>query len=431
MHCVFSLLLLVGLDGPAGVGTSASELAESETTKHFVVRYRKGSKAGAAVDRVAWMAEAEYRRICDTLELKGRVDEREPFYLFLYDDLDELTKVTAVAGTGGFSTARESHIPFDNDQTRVHEMVHIVVAAVKESGPEPRNMFFVEGIANAVLRFVHGVPVHAVAAYEKKRGTLPPIATLAAANFYDYLAQNPGFNGYDVGGSFMLFLLDTYGPKKTVDFYKGKAADKSLGISLDKAERAWLEFLDRYAMRPELHALLAERRGDLVTTQTLSPELLGDAKEWVDFAPALVMNDSFRLEKGVVLGECASSSDWALCDAKSQRYKNCMIRATIRAIGPCYGVQLHVGQHFQAMVLGQGSFLYYKDVGGIAFTDLIMLQTDQTLDLLLIVRDGSQEVWIDGTRRLEAKMPSEEGPIGIGVVGGKAEFKDLKVRPLK
>lgn len=429
MLALAAILAIARLEGPAGIGTSVAELTAREATRHYAIRYRPGSKAGAAVDRIAWCVEEEYRRISDTLDLKGRVDERTPFYLFLYDDLEELTKVTATGGNAGFSAARESHVPYDNDQTRLHEMVHVVMAAVKEAGPEPRNMFFVEGIANAVLRFVHGVPVHAVAAYERKRGTLPPLATLGAGDFYDFLRKNPGFDGYDVGGSFMLFLLDRYGPRKTVDFYKGKPAQRSLGAPLDEVEAAWLAFLDSYAVRPELWKLLKERRGD-VDDQPLTDAILGDAKDWLPFADDLATSQAFRRAGGEVEGECASGGDWALCEAESRRYRHCMVRATIRAEGACYGVQLHVGRQFQAMVLGTGSFIYFQGTGGVAFTDLVKLGHDQAIDLLLVVRDGAQEVWIDGKKKLESRMPSAEGAIGIGVVGGKARFTALKVRPL-
>jgi hypothetical protein len=432
-----SLLVALAQGGPAGVGSSVAELAETETTKQFVIHYRAGSKAGAAVDRIAWHAEAEYRRIVETLELQGKIDETSPFFLFLYDDVDDIHRVTGTSGHAGFSTARESHVPFDNDQTRLHELVHIVMAAVKDTGPEPRNMFFVEGIANAVLRFVHGIPVHAVAAYERRRGTLPPIATLASGDFYGYLQANPGFNGYDVGASYMLFLLDTHGAKKTVDYYKGKPAAKAFGTSLERLEASWLAFLDSFEMRPELLALLQERRGDVTppgsddaALPSLTPELLGDPAEWLPFAGDLQTTGSFRREAEAILGRCESGSDWDLCSASDRQYRECMVRATIETLGDCYGVQLRLGSQFSAMVLGMGSFLYFQDHGGVAFTDLEKLRADRKIDLLLIVRDGHQEVWIDGRKRLEAKLPAVEGALGVGVVGGSAKFSDLRVRPL-
>ena len=120
---------------------------------------------------------------------------------------EELAEITGVSGTGGFSAGRETHIEWEDDQTRKHEVVHIVVAAMKKTGDEPRNMFFAEGIANAVLEFVHGIPVHSVAAYERKRGSLPDLRTLVEhPDFYAFLDEHPGLNAYDVGGSFFLYL---------------------------------------------------------------------------------------------------------------------------------------------------------------------------------------------------------------------------------
>jgi hypothetical protein len=83
------------------------------------------------------------------------------------------------------------------------------------------------------------------------------------------------------------------------------------------------------------------------------------------------------------------------------------------------------------MVLGQGAFIYHLDKQGVAFSDEHTLGDDMKLDLILKISQGRAEVWIDGRRVLEADVKVEAAPIGIGVVGGCAEFRDLKVRPLE
>src|SRR5688572_7594431 len=88
-----------------------------EKTEHFTIRFRPGSRAAAAVDRIAVMAEREFATIAKALDLKpeGGLE------LHLYDDLAELVAVTRTRGNAGFSAGNTSHVPYDNDQTRFHE----------------------------------------------------------------------------------------------------------------------------------------------------------------------------------------------------------------------------------------------------------------------------------------------------------------------
>lgn len=54
--------------------------------------------------------------------------------LYLYDGVPELWAITGRTGVGGYSAIDASHVPFDNDQTRFHEMVHIVAYRLPKSG---------------------------------------------------------------------------------------------------------------------------------------------------------------------------------------------------------------------------------------------------------------------------------------------------------
>src|SRR5439155_2633952 len=127
-------------------------------------------------------AERDLDRIATALE----TTPKGPFVLWIYDDLWELQKATGTQGSGGFSGGNASHVPFDNDQTRLHELVHVVAYEWPKSGTEARSLFLAEGLANAVLEFVHGVHVHAVAAPYKTAGRLPALSQRAdAPDFYE------------------------------------------------------------------------------------------------------------------------------------------------------------------------------------------------------------------------------------------------------
>src|SRR5262245_1906224 len=109
-------------------------LKGEEKTGHFTIRFRPGCRAAATVDRIAVLAEREFAAITKALDLKpeGGLE------LHIYDDLAELVAVTKTRGNAGFSAGNASHLPYDNDQTRFHEMVHLIACRIPKSGKEPR-----------------------------------------------------------------------------------------------------------------------------------------------------------------------------------------------------------------------------------------------------------------------------------------------------
>ncbi|MEM6572020.1 MAG: hypothetical protein AAF957_26630 [Planctomycetota bacterium] len=432
-------LLLASL--PATTTPPPSDVhSATQETEHFVLRYRPGSRAGASVDRTAFLVEQEYAEILHKLDIDGRVDESAPFELFLYDDVDELAEISGVEGTGGFSAGRESHFPWDNDQTRKHELVHIVVAAMERTGDEPRNMFFAEGLANAVLEYVHGVPVHAVAKYERQRGSLPPLKDLVAHDdFYAYLRANPGLNAYDVAASYFLHLLQTHEPRRVMDYYHGKSIKRALKTTLRAAEKGWHEHLDAFPMRPELETLMRRRRGDGGEFTVHGPpeknmpaDVLGDPEEWTSVLANVTATDevgTWTIGKDEVKGANGSGGDWSHVEVPGTRHGDCVLRMRAKTGPSCWGVKLRYGAGCEAILLGQGAFIYTPE-GGIAHTDRVRLKGNSEVDIVLRVRDGHAEMFLDGVLLLEADLKLERSRIGFGIVGGEATVLEFAVRDL-
>src|SRR5262245_23444917 len=109
----------------------AKVLTGVEKTPHFEIRFRPGSHAEASVDRVAALVEADLKKIVEELAFP---EFKHTIRLYLYDDVAELQKVTGVPAAG-YSIPLESHVPHDNDQTRLHELVHVVAEKLPEKGP--------------------------------------------------------------------------------------------------------------------------------------------------------------------------------------------------------------------------------------------------------------------------------------------------------
>ncbi len=431
------LLALLAVEDPPH--DPSTVLSGVEKTPHFEIRFRPGSRAEASVDRVAALVEEDLERILKDLELR---DFKHTIRLFLYDDVAELQKITGVP-SGGHSIPLESHVPYDNDQTRIHELVHVVAEKLPESGPEERSLFFAEGLSNAVLRFVHGVPVDAVAAFYKKRGELPSLAELhAVTDFYAWLGQHPGFNGYDVAGSYLRYLLDTYGALKTRKYYRGVPAREAFGVDLGTIEKGWHARLDRVKLRPGLEALLKERVVGPSEALERSPEarlndaILGPASEWRRLDGASIQADDpgkwAKAPSGkpaILLSGEKSQGDWSVARLGASPIGDAIVRCKAEPLEGCFGVQLQLGINCQAMVLrGQGMFLY-NQVGGVAH-DGRMTLGDKPVEIVLRRRNGRATVWIDGRLAGEADVERVPATLGVGCVGGKARISEIAVRTL-
>jgi hypothetical protein len=416
----------------AGAGDADSVLTGVERTDHFDIRFRPGSRAAASVERTAVMAERDFARISSALKLKpeGR------FVLYLYDDVAQLARITGTTGNGGFSAGNQSHIPFDNDQTRLHEMVHILAVQIPKAGDEPRSLFFAEGLANAVLEFVDGVPVHAVAAFHRKRGELPPLAELAGAkDFYGWLRAHPGFDAYDVGASWFRHLLDTFGPEKVKRYYAGLPAAKAFGADEASLEAAWHRALDAYALRPEVETLLRQRAGEAVAfaaDEAGFAEVLGRLEEWTSLDAAEVRPGdaaAWTRKDGALEGR-GDGGSWRVCELGTGKHGDCAVRATVAMPSDCGAIQVRLGDGCQAMLVANGAFVW-RDAGGTARNPAVRLPGRSKVDLLLVRRGGKAEVWVDGRLAVGGPCGADPAPVGVGFVNGTAVFSEVRVRDFR
>lgn len=434
LRCVWFVLL--GLLGSSGV---AAAQAESHTghvkTAHFDVRYRPASKAGAFVEREAAQAERDLADICAQLKL----DPKGRYELFLYDDVEDLSKTTGTTGNGGFSAGDASHVPVQSDQTRYHELVHVIALdRLPKSGDEPRNLFFAEGLSNALLGYVHGVHVHSVARWYLDEKVLPPLAEMTGAeDFYAWLGARSGFNAYDVAGSYVRFLLDTYGATKTARYYGGATTTAAFGADPARVERAWREALARHELRPEVRALLAERHGDsarmladLARPAGLPADLLGTPADWKSLLGATLRpasGASWSREKGGIVGK-SDDPAWSVCELGSELYADCAVLAKIHTPRPT-AIQVRLGSGNQAMLVN-GTFLY-RGEQPVASSQLASMQAGRTVTELVLVRRGDAiEIWVDGRRCVVTGSDPTPCTVGIAFHQGEVRFEEVRVRKL-
>jgi hypothetical protein len=405
-------------------------LSGSAATEHFEIRFREGSRAEASVDRVAALVEGDLARILQEL---GLDEFRARIRLCLYDDVAELQRVTGVPAAG-FSVPLCSHVPHDNDQTRVHELVHVVAERFSERGPEQRNLFFAEGLANAVLRFVDGVHVDCVAAFHRRRGDLPAIAEVQAlTDFYAWLQEHPHVGSYDVAGSWMRFLLDAHGAAAVRRYYKGVSAKDAFGADTAELESRWHAHLDAVRLRAGTLRLLQQRLGRSPAERDPEAAVLATVLEpesaWTRVGRDALADGAAIEADGdgaaFVLAGQPNAGDW--CEARFGIDRtDAVVRCTAEPRESCFGVKIQLGHDCQAMVLrGQGAFLYRggqpaAHVGDVAF--------GESVRIVLRRRAGRATMWVDGRLVLDGDVGPAEAPLGIGCVGGAARFRDVAVR---
>jgi hypothetical protein len=347
--------------------------------------------------------------------------------------------VTRTRGNAGFSAENKSHLPFDNDQTRFHEMVHLIAYRIPKSGAEARNLFFAEGLSNALLEFVHGVHVHAVASFEMSRKSLPTLAEMTgAADFYAWIEKNPGLPAYDIAGSFFRYLIDTHGIEKVKLYYTGTPPKDAFGVAEADLDKAWRGHLVKFKVRPEVEILLKRRRGEaarfaaleLDPDKRLPKELLGKPEDWKIVSDVEIPAGKAGWKRvGDALEGTSATPAWNILPLGTDSYANAAVRAKIRPERDCIGVQLQFGFACQGMLTQAGTFVWKE---GIAASDRSEQITGRReIDLVVERRGKDVTVWIDGFKIVQGVVGEEPGTVGIGVARGTALFEKVRIRELK
>ncbi|MDJ0521480.1 MAG: hypothetical protein QNJ90_05335 [Planctomycetota bacterium] len=404
-------------------------------TEHFEIRYRPGSRAGAAVERDGARAERDLARICRQLDVAN--DGR--YRLFLYDDSAELGAINKLTGVGAFAAGKDVHTPFGDDQTRAHEIAHVVTARLPKSGDEPRNMFFPDGISNALLEHVHGIPVHAVAKFYRMRKQLPPLAEMTGAkDFYAWLRKRPRFNGYDVAASWFRFLLDAYDVKSVKAYYTGTPPAEAFGQPLSVLEKAWHEHLDGFALRKEVELLLRKKAGEDVRFDRyaldpflrLPADLRGKPKDWKDVTSARLKSSdkAWSREKGVLRGT-TKSMHWSWSELGTKALGDGAIHVQFEPAARCVGVAVSFGQATRALLTNAGTFLYFGDHQR-AGSRAEVLRGGRPVQMVLVQRDGQAQIWVDGVKVVERALEGGKGVPLLGIAGGATVVRAVRIRRL-
>lgn len=175
---------------------------------------------------------------------------------YKYKDWDQMRRIwgrSGVVWADPQTFSIHSYSPWQN-----HECVHLYTSLIGRPSD-----FFNEGIAVGLSSDPYsgdyvgrwwGYSVHYWGKRFKNEGTLIPLDSILESN--DFRRYEPGIT-YPESGSFVRYLIDTYGIDKMKSIFQtGNQADpkgeikqkfqSAYGFSIDEAEAEWLLFLDNY-----------------------------------------------------------------------------------------------------------------------------------------------------------------------------------------
>ena len=242
---VFSLLAACG-GGSTSPPTLSSVLTETQTSAHYIYHYTPGDSVNPIYQ------EAFYN--WDSAQLSVNLEEKIQYYKFT--DVNQKQQLSGVGGNAHADTSTNSVFtiwPSDN-----HETTHLLTATIGMPTP-----FINEGIAVAnqtdPLDKIYtpnwnGNSPHYWAKQYLQAGQLPALSSLLDESAFE--AFDPNMS-YPIAGSFIRYLIDTYGMAAVLKLFPGASYSDSpsttmsrfqevFGKSFTSAEQDWHAFLMQY-----------------------------------------------------------------------------------------------------------------------------------------------------------------------------------------
>lgn len=250
VHVLGSVFVLVvtgfgcGNDSPSGPSKDAT-LSESEETASIVFHYSPGDSVQAAREQAFHDWAVGVLGVSPTRKVSFNK----------YLSRNQMGRVTGVSNTNAFADpsqfALHTIFSFDN-----HEPVHLYTSlfgqAVGLFNEGIAVAFQTDPAANDFVPRWSGEPVHDVARRFQSQGSLAPIPSMLTTSDFLLVTDNVR---YPEAGSFVRYLLDTYGLEPMKAFFRLSSAEdpaekvrdhfeQVFGTTVDQASDDWLRFLE-------------------------------------------------------------------------------------------------------------------------------------------------------------------------------------------
>ncbi len=235
------LALTLGVGSHIGVGWGRGALrtaldAELET-EHFVYYYASKGNVSLQIDKIARDGEWYWAELTDAWE----IDPDNKVEVRLYENDKQMRRLT------GLGSAHAGYYQIDiplrkaQSTTFPHELVHALHAELTWNPGLIAARGMTEGAAVAWSEHFVVVPeVHAPQAGALQAGNLPSAADFMSLDGFSKVNEN---NAYKSAGSFVGFLVYSYGFDKFVELQQGLDYQGVYGRDLVALDAEWRKFL--------------------------------------------------------------------------------------------------------------------------------------------------------------------------------------------
>jgi tetratricopeptide (TPR) repeat protein len=250
---LFASIIIAYFGAFFGFRFSAQEIQQrlggALKTEHFYIYYPKGSDTAKSLDLVARDHEYRYARL---VNLFGEAPPG-PVYSYIYGDPEEKHRLFGTRQTQFAKPwLKQIHLNADEHPHDVlqHELAHVLSGAF--SGWPFRtagwlNTALIEGLATGVDWRANDLDPHQWSAAMRQLGMVPPIESLFSP--VGFFGKTAGLS-YTLSGSFVRFLIDTYGIEKFKAAYRTGDLDTAYQKPIAALRQEWENVLDGLVLPP-------------------------------------------------------------------------------------------------------------------------------------------------------------------------------------
>jgi len=245
--------------GDLGLRISRSYIQEKlggkYETEHFNIYYEKGSKVEKDIELIAKDHEFRYYQLTKFFNLypftsfKGRPKKKIGSYI--YTSAEQKKRLMGAKHTEmEDSINREMHINYRTyipHPTFKHELAHIFASEIHPIWKVSLKMGLHEGIAVAAEWDNGQLTPHRWSKAMKELKVAPPVEKIMGA--FGFWTESSS-RSYILAGSFVRFLVDTYGIEKFKKVFPTGNFDKCYGKELKDLVNEWEEFLKTQKLSP-------------------------------------------------------------------------------------------------------------------------------------------------------------------------------------
>ena len=224
----------------------AQELGGFRETEHFDIFYARELQAD--IDRIAEDCEFQYAQLSDYLMPEGGKLSRK-VRAYVYASTDQKKKLTGAGNTSvedPFGHGFHIHAQGFPHPVLKHELAHVFTvpwSPLKVS----LKIGLHEGIAVAADWDEGRLTAHQWAKAMRQMEIAPPLSAIMGIGFWGHA----GSRSYLLAGSFVRFLVDTYGIEKFRNVFPFGNFLQHYAKDLPSLEQEWINFLDSVPLQDE------------------------------------------------------------------------------------------------------------------------------------------------------------------------------------